>query len=88
MADYKPPKQTFGEVVKKDDTKIVINLQPYGNKDYIDIRENWKPEDQEEFVSTKKGFTLPADGSEESIAKVDALIDALQKAKQYMEKLS
>jgi hypothetical protein len=87
MADYKPPKQTFGEVVKKDDTKIVINLQPYGNKDYVDIRENWKPEDKEDFVPTKKGFTLPADGSEASIEMIDALITSLQRAKDYMQGL-
>ena len=72
----------FGEIMKGQDTKVVVSLSSYNSKNYVNLREYWKPENKD-FLPTKKGFTLPVDEPQ----MVDDLIAILQKAKMYLEKL-
>lgn len=71
----------FGEIIKGPDTKVVVSLSTFNNKNYLNVREYWRPENKD-FLPTKKGITLPTDEQD----MVDDLIAILQKAKEYLEK--
>jgi hypothetical protein len=78
--DYAPPMKIYGEIIKKEDTKIVVSLQQYGKGVYLDIREQWKPEGAD-WVPTKKGFTISEAEPGLALADIDKLIEMLQAAK-------
>ena len=82
--EFAPPKAIFGEFEKKDDLKIVISLQEYRGSEYLDFRENWKPDDQPDFRPTKKGFTFSVEEPELAVQAIDKMIAALEKAKKHI----
>ena len=71
----------FGEIIKGPDTKVVVSLSTFNNKNYLNVREYWRPVDKD-FLPTKKGITLPTEDQD----LVDDLIALLQKAKAHIEK--
>jgi len=79
--EFVPSKAILGEIEKSPDNKIVVSIDDFGgDKDYLNVREHWKPEDQENYIPTKKGFTLPT----EDFTAIDELIIALEKAKEWL----
>jgi hypothetical protein len=51
----------FDPIQKKDDTQLRITIKSYKEHEYIDIREYWKPPNNDQYLPTKKGVTLPTD---------------------------
>lgn len=78
MPEQKPD-VVLGEIEKGHDTKIVIAVRQFKGREYVDLREWWKPQGQDYFA-TKKGFTL---ASEPHIA--GDLMEILEKVKQFLE---
>ena len=73
----------FGTVPKTDNTLIMIVLNNYKGYEFLDIRQWWKPKDKEDFLPTKSGFTVPI---KDTLDYLEELIEALEKAKSYLEK--
>ena len=51
----------FGNISLSRDSKTSVRLLNINGKKYVDIRKQWRPEDQEEFIFTKKGIMLSYD---------------------------
>ena len=73
----------FGTIQKDDNTLIMVSLNDYKGYKYIDCRQWWKPKDKEDFLPTKSGFTIPI---KDTLDYLEELIEALEKAKSYLEK--
>ena len=82
--DFEPPKAILAEIEKGPDNKIVVSINTFGTKDYVNVREHWKPEDEADYIPTKKGFTIPT----EDFIQLDELIKGLQDARTWLEEHS
>ncbi len=73
----------FGTIQKDDDQLIMISLNNYKGYEYLDLRQWWKPKDQQDFLPTKQGFTVPI---KDTLDYLEKLIETLEEAKNYLEK--
>ncbi len=48
----------FPPIQKAEDLQIRVAIKNYKGKEYVDIREWWKPEDKNSYLPTKKGITI------------------------------
>ena len=87
MAEFKavPPKEVFVEFDKNETTKSRVAIQPYSEKDFVDIRDTWLDNKTNEW-KLGKGFTLSTVDPEITVENIDHLIEGLQKAKEYILK--
>jgi hypothetical protein len=73
--------QVFGTIQKSDDTLIMVCLNNYKGYSYIDVRQWWKPYNEENYKPTKHGITIPID---DTLTFLDETIAALIKAKEQL----
>lgn len=72
----------FGTVQKDDNLLIMVSLNNYKGYEYLDLRQWWRPKDEQDYKPTKSGFTLPV---KDTLDYIEELIEALEKAKTYLD---
>jgi hypothetical protein len=64
-------------IQKKEDTQLRLAIKSYKDHQYIDIREYWKPPDNDQYLPTKKGITIPVDDTFDMLEDLTAGLEEL-----------
>lgn len=81
MSDYKIAKiKNDPHVVVNEDAKLptLVRLTEYRGELRIDVRLIWSPDDNENFVFTKKGAAFP-------VGDLDEVIEFMLSAREFVE---
>lgn len=57
-------------ITKNETEQVVVSRKSYKDKEYIDVRTFWKPNDKEEFIPTKKGASIPIEKAEKVAQRI------------------
>jgi hypothetical protein len=58
------------KITRSESEQIIAQRSSYKDKEYLDIRVNWKPEDKDEFIPTKKGVSIPIEKAEKLARRI------------------
>jgi len=67
-------------VKKSDSGRVVLSVQEYGGKHYVDIRHYYKDKASGEWKPTKKGTTIPLEKGQKVAKKLRMLIASASEA--------